>query len=550
MAALRESIDFLEADLVGMITDVQGAADDVQRGVAHSVSAIGQIRAASAQLSDMSRSATENSHQLAAATEEMGIASSEIGRQVTDAARLTDDATGAATEASACVDGLRASSNEIGDVLALISAIAKQTNLLALNATIEAARAGEAGRGFAVVANEVKSLSTETQRATGEIARRIEQLQQDASRSIDAVARISRVIEGIRPVFSAVAAAVEEQTATAGELSRSAAETARFVSTVAHGAAEIEAAATNAADDANHVDAAGRRATQLSDKLRTRSVIFLRQTEMGNRRRFDRLPCEIAVSLNGGGRSLSGRTVDLSEGGMLVVADGMEAIAAGAQLDAELAGVGRMRVRVVARSVMGLHIQFADQATDVERRLMARIEALKHDNAVFVDRAVEAAAKISRLFEDAVSAGRLPLSALFDVAYEIIPGTDPVQMRTKSVETLEGILPPIQEPLLASDNRMTFCAAIDRNGYLPVHNKVYSQPQRPGETAWNTANCRNRRIFDDRAGLAAARNVRPYLVQSYKRDMGGGNFMTVKEVDAPIKVFGRHWGGFRTAYKM
>ena len=115
---------------------------------------------------------------------------------------------------------------------------------------------------------------------------------------------------------------------------------------------------------------------------------------------------------------------------------------------------------------------------------------------------------------------------------------------------LEGLLPAIQEPLLASDKRMIFCAAVDRNGYLPVHNRIYSKPQRPDDLAWNTANCRNRRIFDDRAGLCAARNVRPYLIQSYPRDMGNGVVIMMREIDAPVRVFGKHWGGFRTAYKL
>ena len=97
---------------------------------------------------------------------------------------------------------------------------------------------------------------------------------------------------------------------------------------------------------------------------------------------------------------------------------------------------------------------------------------------------------------------------------------------------------------------MFFCAAVDRNAYLSVHNKVYSQPQRPGDVTWNTAHCRNRRIFDDRAGLSAARNVRPYLIQNYPRDMGGGVTVVMREIDVPIRVFGKHWGGFRTAYKI
>ena len=97
---------------------------------------------------------------------------------------------------------------------------------------------------------------------------------------------------------------------------------------------------------------------------------------------------------------------------------------------------------------------------------------------------------------------------------------------------------------------MAFCAMVDRNGYLPVHNKIYSQPQRPGDVAWNTANSRNRRIFNDAAGLAAGQNQRSYLIQSYARDMGNGNTVMMREIDVPVRVRGRHWGGFRTAYKL
>jgi methyl-accepting chemotaxis protein len=112
------------------------------------------------------------------------------------------------------------------------------------------------------------------------------------------------------------------------------------------------------------------------------------------------------------------------------------------------------------------------------------------------------------------------------------------------------MLPPIQERLLSSDQRMVFAIAIDRNGYIPVHNAKYSQPQRPGDLAWNVPNSRNRRIFDDRTGLASARSVRPYLIQSYPRDMGTGAPIMCMEVAAPVRIQGKHWGGFRTAYKI
>ena len=104
-------------------------------------------------------------------------------------------------------------------------------------------------------------------------------------------------------------------------------------------------------------------------------------------------------------------------------------------------------------------------------------------------------------------------------------------------------MPAIQEPLLVSDNSMVFCLVIDRNGYIPVHNRKYSLPQRPNDLVWNTANCRNKRIFDDRAGITAARSSRPFTVQVYARDMGGGtNPPMTLEAHAPIRLFGTPLG--------
>lgn len=92
--------------------------------------------------------------------------------------------------------------------------------------------------------------------------------------------------------------------------------------------------------------------------------------------------------------------------------------------------------------------------------------------------------------------------------------------------------------------------AVDRNGYLPVHNRKFSKPQRQGDPVWNAANCRNRRIFDDRAGLAAARNPRPHLIKSYPRNMGDDTIVMMKEIDIPLNLHGRHWGGLRMAFRL
>ena len=163
---------------------------------------------------------------------------------------------------------------------------------------------------------------------------------------------------------------------------------------------------------------------------------------------------------------------------------------------------------------------------------------------------MEAGAALTKIFENGVASGAISIEDMFDTDYVEIPGSNPVQHRTRILDWADRALPPFQEAFLARDPRMAFCVMIDRNGYLPVHNKIYSHPQQPGDVAWNTANSRNRRIFNDPAGLAAGRNQRAYLIQSYARDMGNGKMVMMREIDVPIRVKGRHWGGFRTAYRL
>jgi methyl-accepting chemotaxis protein len=137
---------------------------------------------------------------------------------------------------------------------------------------------------------------------------------------------------------------------------------------------------------------------------------------------------------------------------------------------------------------------------------------------------------------------------LFDTRYEVIAGTDPQQFSAPHTALTDRVVAPEIEPPLDRDPRIVFCTVCDRNGYIATHNRKYSEPQKPGEKAWNTAHSRNRRIFDDRAGIVAARNTTPGFVQTYPRDMGG-HIVVLKEFDAPITVGGKHWGSVRLAIK-
>jgi methyl-accepting chemotaxis protein len=548
LATARESLDLFEADLAKLIADVGKATENLHLGIGTSTQALEAIRARAATLDEQVTTSDEDVRQLASATEELAQSSHEIGRQVEVAGNLTDQATKAAIDAGNSVDSLRSSSREIGTVVGLISKIAKQTNLLALNATIEAARAGAAGRGFAVVANEVKALSVETQKATDEIVRRIENLQHDAQASIEALGRIGAVIEGIRPVFAAIAAAVEEQGATAGELSKNAATASGFVRQVASGGREIKNAAEKATKEIQEVDQSGKSTTKLVNKLRTRFSIFLRQTEIGDRRRHDRLPCNLAATIEFDGKHVSSNTIDIGVGGALLTLDHDPGIERGAQCTVDIIELGRLTGNVVARCSLGLHLHFVDLDAVARTRLERKIDAVRQENTEFIDHAMKAGAEVSALLERLLANGRIPQEDLFDNEYVPIPGTNPQQYRTRYLDLLEQELAGMLDRFRAEDARMAFCVVVDRNGYLPVHNRDYSHPQRPDDPAWNMSHSRNRMIFDSRAGLCAARNTRPYLVQSNPRHMGGGVMIMMKEVAVPIRVRDKHWGGLRMAY--
>jgi methyl-accepting chemotaxis protein len=542
-------LELLELELGAMIRQLERAAQSVAGGAEATAATLTTIRQRTDALTGHTSSAHSTATMFAQAAEKFTHSAEGIGSQVRGASELADQASAAAREASANVDRLRESSAAIGNVVNLIAHIAKQTTLLALNSTIEAARAGAAGRGFAVVASEVKALAVQTQHATEEITRKIEALQKDAAGSVDAVHRIAQAIEAIRPVFENVNGAVSEQNDTTSAMSKNVASASRFIVSVGDSASEIDSAAKQAESHGELVASAGKAVTMFAQKLKSRCAVLMRRDGQDQRRR-DRLPCNLKIEIQNGQGPITAAVYEISNEGILICGTTAAALPQNEVVTATLQDVGACRIRITEHAKAGVQARFEAPDAALTEKIEDKLWSIHDENTEFVTRAMQAGTELTRIFENGVAIGEISIEDMFDENYVEIPGTNPVQHRTRILGWADRALPPFQEDFLVKDPRMVFCVMIDRNGYLPVHNKIYSHPQRAGDVVWNTANSRNRRIFNDVAGLAAGRNQRSYLIQSYARDMGNGKTIMMREIDVPIRVNGRHWGGFRTAYKL
>ncbi|MCG8695294.1 MAG: methyl-accepting chemotaxis protein [Minwuiales bacterium] len=272
--------------LLGMADDLEGSVKQVVESVA---GAAGQMQAAAQSLSTTaeqashqstavaaaSEEATNNVQTVASASEELSASIQEITRQVADAEQTTKRAVETTRKTSETVQSLSEGADKIGEVVGLITDIAEQTNLLALNATIEAARAGDAGKGFAVVASEVKSLATQTTKATDEISAQITGVQTATKDAVSAIKEIGGVIEQISEIATAVASAVEEQNAATGEIARNVQQASAGTQEVSSNITGVQQAAGQTGQSAKVVLDASTGLTDEASTLRTQIDRFL-----------------------------------------------------------------------------------------------------------------------------------------------------------------------------------------------------------------------------------------------------------------------------------
>lgn len=260
--------DEFERGVLASLDSLAGSASEMQATSKSMSSTAIEASQQATSVAAVAEQASVNVQTVAAATEELSSSVSEIGRQVTQSTEIAGQAVSEANRTNVTVQGLSAAAQKIGDVVKLISDIASQTNLLALNATIEAARAGEAGRGFAVVANEVKSLASQTAKATDEISAQVGAMQGATTEAVQAIEGIGRTIGAINEITSAISIAVDQQGTATQEIARNVQEAALGTGQVSSNIASVNHAAEKTGSASNGVLASAEQLSRQAATLR------------------------------------------------------------------------------------------------------------------------------------------------------------------------------------------------------------------------------------------------------------------------------------------
>lgn len=365
---------------------------------------------------------------------------------------------------------------------------------------------------------------------------------QETSKGLRAVAEVGDAVQAVGTEVGGIVESLRQVSEAAGQITRIAVQT-RLV-------------AFNASVEAKRAGEAGRGFGVVADAVKglAADVEISSKQIMGTVKQLDARIAALAREIC---RRTDGQPPGAVHRALAEVEQGVHRIHQASERSREVCGGldGQMgHIEAEMRSTTGAITKALDRTDTflkISEQLIETVAECGHENedTPYIRAAQRAAGQISQMLDDALRTGAISVADLFDADYEPVAGSSPAQHSTRFVPLAERLFPQVQEPLLGFTSKVVYCIAADRNGYIACHNQKYNQPQRSGDLVWNTANCRNRRIFNDRTGLASGRNTRPFLLQTYRRDMGGGQFVVMKEAAAPITVAGRHWGGLRLAFK-
>jgi len=359
-------VERLTQEFGGSVASIMDRLRDSAGGMRNAsvsmASATEQTRNRVADTADGAQQNSSNLAAVAAATEEMTASVTEISRQVAEAARAAQDAVERANATGATVRGLAESADQIGDVVRLITDIAGQTNLLALNATIEAARAGDAGKGFAVVASEVKTLASQTARATEQISAQISAIQAATGDAVGAVQEVANAIQRVNGVAGAIAAAVEEQDAVTRDISASVQSVAKQNDEAARAMREVSEVAEGARASSGTVKTAAETVADVTGRLGEQVDGFL----IGMRTDWERVngantPMLIAAK---GGKAEEVALIEIARDGASLKGEGT--FTPGMMVELALPGAGAaLPARVVLAEGGRIGLAFAQNAETI-----------------------------------------------------------------------------------------------------------------------------------------------------------------------------------------
>ena len=423
------------------------------------------------------------------------------------------------------------------DLSAVVRSIAEQASSIGREAAQVRGIIDDTTRQSARQAQALRELAERV----GEITRSQHGIAQVSTQGLQATARARQAVQAIGDEVGGIVASLRQVLDAAGTISQIALQT-RLV-------------AFNASVEAGRAGEAGRGFGVVADAVKDLAArvdassrdIMGTVTELDGR--IEALSQEIRQREGAAKKGAFQQALADVESGVHSVTEAADqSRAAGDALNAQMEAIGA-QMQQTAHALEAAMTR-SEHFLSVSERLIELVAqcGLETDDTPAINACIEAAAEVGALLEDAVRSGAVSMDDLFDERYQPIPDTDPPQHTTRFVALADRLFPAVQERMLTLSDKVVFCIAVDRNGYVATHNRKYCQPQR-GDLAWDTAHSRYRRIFNDRTGLASARNERPFLLQTYRRDMGGGQFVVMKEASAPIRVNGRHWGGLRLAFR-